>query len=216
MIRGLLASAVAWRRREAMRHDWSEMTTLRLDFDPVWAEADLESDPLTAAQALVLERWKAQRRPIDAERAQRVAGELARMLLVLRTENPPPALALLLYPKADDSVVTVATLRAQAFDETLKLGDVVAELRLPPELAPVVEESELPTPGGPAVRLVQRHGSPGAEQEHVVYVWLLDDEDGSVVITLSTAFEDAAEGGRWRPALDGLARGLTLGAGPRA
>lgn len=199
------------------------MTTLRLDFDPVWAEADLETEPLAAARALVLERWAAQRRPIDAERAQRIAGELARVLTVLRTENPPPALALLLYPVADESLVALATLRAQGFDEPVKLGDVLAELRLPAGLRPgPAQEEELETAGGPAVRLVQRHRSPGtgAEQEHVVYVWLLDDagpdgDPGSVVITLSTAFDEPAEAGRWRPALDELARGLAL-APPRA
>lgn len=197
------------------------MTTLRLDFGPVWAEADLEADPRVAAQALVIDRWRAQRLPIDADRAQRVAGELARTLLVLRSENPPPALALLLYPKADESLVTVATLRAQGFDEPLKLGDVVAALRLPGELEPAAEEGELDTAGGRAVRLVQRHRSPESEGEqvHVVYVWLLDDGapggegvPGSVVITLSTAFEDPDEGERWRPALDDLARGLALDA----
>jgi hypothetical protein len=200
------------------------MTTLRLDFGPVWAEADLEADPRAAARDLVLQRWQEQRLPIDAGRAQRVAGELARTLLVLRSENPPPALALLLYPKADESLVTVATLRAQGFGEILTRQDVVEELRLPPELAATTEETGIDTAGGPAVRLVQRHrpGGTGPEQEHVVYLWLLDDEDpeagvpGSVVITLSTAFEDADEAGRWRPALDDLARGLALGAGPRA
>jgi hypothetical protein len=202
------------------------MTTLRLDFGPVWAEADLEADPRTAAQALVVERWAAQRLPIDAERAQRVAGELARTLLVLRSENPPPALALLLYPKADESLVTVATLRAQGFGELLKPADVVEELRLPAEFGATVEEEELQTSGGTAVRLVQRHRPDGAEadQEHVVYLWLLDDdaaedtgdEPSTVVITLSSAFEDVAEAGRWRPALDELARGLTLGAEPGA
>lgn len=199
------------------------MTTLRLEYDGLWAEADLDADPMPWARSLVLNRWQEEGLPPDEARAEELAEALAKVLIVLGSEDPPPVLVMLLYPQADEAVVTVVTLRYQELRSAVSLEDVAEELRLPVEmLEQPAEEELLETPSGPALRIVQRHLSPVEPeveqvQEHVAYLWVFDDGEGaSVVVSLSSAFEDLVESGDWRPALDELARGLALDAPPRA
>lgn len=199
------------------------MTTVRLEYDGLWAEADLDADPAVWARALVLRRWQEEGLPPDRARAEILAEGLAPVLSGLAAEDPPPMLVMLLYPQADEAVVAVATVRYQELDTSLGLQEVAEEVRLPVEMLEIpADEQLLDTPSGPALRLVQRHLSPvepGVEkvQEHVAYLWVFDDGDGgTVVVSLSSAFEDLVAAGDWRSTLDELARGLALDAPPRA
>ena len=186
--------------------------SLQLDYDDQWVQVDLDADPEPWARALVGLRWAEEDLDPDPVRADAIVAGIAHILGGL--ENLNAGMAFLLYPAANDPVVTVVGVHAFDREPGETLDEVAQDLRFPDEMleAPV-EQSAVETASGPALRLIQRYReplSPGVEQvrEHVIYAWLLPDDDS--VVTVSTTFVDLVAAGIWRDALDELALSLTL------
>lgn len=138
------------------------------------------------------------------------------MVEVLSGQEPRPFMAFLLYPNADQPIITVVAVRIETVDEPITMDEVADVLRMPAEmLEQPADEQVLMTSAGPALRLVQRYLAavePGIEavNEGHAYAWVLDDGEGPVVITLSTCFEDLVAAGQWQPCLDALAHSLRV------
>jgi hypothetical protein len=192
------------------------MMVLHLDYDGVWVEAELKADPETWSRALVVNRYLEEGLALDEERAEVLSSAIASALGLLLTEQPPPDLALLLYPQADRFIITCAALRYKEIDSQIGLDEAAKRLCLPTEmLERPVETTTMDTASGPALRLAQRYLTPvaqGVEQirEHLAYVWTFNHQAGSLLVILSTTFEDLVDAGDWRPDLDELASALVV------
>ncbi len=190
------------------------MSGVRLDHDMQWVEVDLSADPQAWATTTVGRRWAAQRLDDDPVRAEAITASIARIVTSLDVADLEAAL--LLYPAADQPVLTVVGLRTFPAPPGLTLDALGEELCVPEEMLELPRDhSVIETPAGPAVRLVQRYReplSPGVEEirEHVAYGWLVSGSDhANAVITLSTVFVDLVAAGKWIIAVDELARSLT-------
>lgn len=189
------------------------MTEVQLDHDNHWVEADLSIEPHAWAAATVRRRWGAQRLEDDLARAEAITASIVRIIGSL--DATALEVALLLYPSADESIVTVAGLRTFDPAPGLTLDALGDELCMPEEMLEVPRDrSVLDTPAGPAVRLVQRYReplSPGIEEirEHIAYGWLVTHHGDDTVVILSTLFVDLVAAGEWLTAVDELAQCLT-------
>ncbi|NLT57233.1 MAG: hypothetical protein GXX79_22260 [Actinomycetales bacterium] len=205
------------------------MTTVRLRYDDLWAEVDLDADPTTWARELVRCRWLDEETPPDDDLAERAVTGLAAVVGALRSQEPPPLMGLLLLPRINEPLVTVVAVRCEPVDEPVTLAEVAEVLRLPAEMLEIpAEEDVVDTAAGPALRLLQRFRTPvdpdvEQVQENLAYAWSLDDVEilddegdlacGPVVVTVSTSFEDLVDAGQWRATVDDLARSLTVTTG---
>ena len=75
------------------------------------------------------------------------------------------------------------------------------------------------TRSGPALHLIQRYREPETAEveqiyEHEIFVWLLADEDGPLLVSMSTSYVDLIAADAWRPLLLMLADTLTAGPDP--
>jgi hypothetical protein len=185
------------------------VTCLRLHPGSQWIEVDL-SAPLQAwVVQTVNDRWAAQHLDPNPERAEVIAGSIARIVGTLDTAAVEGVL--LLYPAANKPVVTVVGLRVFPAPSGLRLDGLEEELCVPDEmLERPRHRSIVETPAGKAVRLVQRYReplSPGVEEirDHVAYGWLVADR----AVFVSTTFIDLVDAGIWINAVDELARSAT-------
>jgi hypothetical protein len=189
------------------------MTSLFVDHTDDWIVADLDVDPLDWARGLVRRRAEEQNLRLEPDRIDLLAGVMVPALELSRAEDPPPVLVLFLYPQADQPMVASVKVRAEALDEGITLDELSDVLRVPAEMLeqPAVEEL-LETLSGPALHMIQRYREPvDAEleqvQEHEAYAWVLDD-DGPLLVTLSTSYLDLVAAAEWRPELWALASTL--------
>lgn len=189
------------------------MTGLRLDPDGHWVQVDLAAQPGVWAADIVSRRWTAQRLEPDPDRVGLITASVTRIVGALDTADLDAAL--LLYPAADQPVVTVVGLRSFPAPPGLTLEALGEELSVPEEmLERPRQRSVIGTSAGSAVRLVQRYGEPLAPdaaeiRDHIAYGWLVADRDQTRVVIASTAFVDLVAAGTWITAIDELARSVT-------
>ncbi len=190
------------------------MTGLRLDPDSHWVQVDLAEQPREWAADTVNRRWAAQRLDPDPHRTETITASLTRIVGALEAADLHAAL--LLYPAADQPVVTVVGLRSFPAPPGLTLEALGEELNVPEDvLERPRQRSVIGTPAGSAVRVVQRYGEPLAPdgvveiRDHVAYGWLVADRDQTKVVIASTAFVDLVAAGTWITAVDELAQSLT-------
>jgi hypothetical protein len=185
------------------------------DHDDRWIEIDLRGD---------LKAWARQtggdiRQRARAARQDRGPGErqLAGMLAgaaALARRAQDTTLALLLYPTLADGMVALA--RFCLVDLAGREGDAawsdLVGWLTPGGGAGEAEITELEGAARPCRRVRRRYAEGGGGErpvgEHVGYAWVLDDYGAGVVLV--TSFTDLEAAGRWRTALDALARGVTL------
>lgn len=184
------------------------MTSVRLDPDSNWVQVDLEAQPREWAVQAVRQRWAEQQLIPDPHRAEVITASVARIVGALDTAAVD--VALLLYPAADEPVVTVIGMRAFPAPPEFTLDALGEELSVPEEmLERPRQRSVVETPAGPAVRLVQRYReplSPGVEEvrDHVAYGWLV----GNQAVIVSTTFVDLVATERWITMVDDLGRSV--------
>lgn len=189
------------------------MTGLRLDPGSHWVQVDLAAQPWEWAADTVSRRWAEQRLDSDPHRTEVITASVARIVDTLDAADLDAAL--LLYPTADQPVVTVVGLRTFPAPPGLTLEALGEELSVPEEmLERPRQRSVIGTPAGSAVRLVQRYGDPLAPEaveirDQVAYGWLVADRDQARVVVASTAFVDLVAAGKWITAVDELAQCLT-------
>ncbi|MGH8922535.1 MAG: hypothetical protein ACRD0H_30065, partial [Actinomycetes bacterium] len=153
------------------------MTALRLAPDSPWVQIDLAAPAPERAAKTVNRRWAAQGLQPDPHRAEVITGSVTRIVGALEAADVDEAL--LLYPAADEPVVTVVGLRALPAPPGLTLQALGDELSMPAEmLERPRKRSVIETPSGPAVRLVQRYREPLSTEvaeirDHVAYGWLV-------------------------------------------
>lgn len=192
-----------------------------VDHDDRWVEIDLRGD---------LKAWARQTADgiMDRARAAGQAGGLDQRQLVgmlagagaLARRAQDAALALLLYPTLADGMIALA--RFCLVDLAGREGeaawsDLVSWLTPGGALAEP-EITELDSAAGPCRRVRRRYAAgEGSERpvgEHLGYAWAFPDYGAGVVLV--TSFTDLVAAGRWRPALDALARGVALDPAPGA
>jgi hypothetical protein len=182
------------------------VTGLRLGPDSPWVQVDLAAPPREWAADTVSRRWAAQRLDPDPHRAEVITASLARIVAAFHTAALDEAL--LLYPAADEPVVTVVGQRSFPASPGLTLEALGEELGVPEEmLEHPRQQSIVETPTGPAVRLVQRYREPLSPdvaeiREHVAYGWLATDHAQTMVLLASTTFVDLVAAGSWIAAID--------------
>lgn len=173
----------------------------------------MAAQPQAWAADTVGRRWAAQRLDPDPCRAEVIAGSVARIVGALGTAALDAAL--LLYPAADEPVVTVVGQRSFPAPPGLTLEALGEELCVPEEmLERPRQRSVVKTLAGPAVRLVQRYREPLSSdvaeiRDHVAYGWLVADLRQTTVVVASTAFIDLVAAGTWITAVDERFSGRT-------
>lgn len=188
------------------------MTGFRFDPGSRWVQVDLAAQPQAWAADTVSRRWAAQRLDPNPHRAKVITASVARIVGTLDTAALDAAL--LLYPAADQPVVTVVGLRTFPAPPKLTLDALGDELCVPEEmLERPRQRSIVETPAGPAVRLVQRYGEPLSPdvaeiRDHIAYGWLVADRAQSTVAIASTVFVDLVAAGTWITAVDEVARSV--------
>ena len=189
------------------------MTGVRLDPDAQWVRVDLAAPPASWAAETVSRRWIEQRIEPDPHHAEVITASVTRIVGALDTAELDAAL--LLYPAADQPVVTVVGLRTFPAPPGLTLDTLGEELCVPEEmLERPRQRSIIETPAGTAMRLVQRYREPlgpGVEEirDHVAYGCLVAGSDrDTVVVVVSTVFVDLVAAGTWIIVVDELARRL--------
>jgi hypothetical protein len=189
---------------------------IAVDHDARWVEVDLRGD---------LAGWARQTAGEMLGRAGgRVSGRVERQVSALlegagglARQAGDAAIALLLYPSLADGVKAVVRFclvdladrdEDEAWQELVGSLAAAAPDQDPPEV------TELASRAGPCRRVRQRYArGTGSERplgERIGYLWVFPEYGAGVVMT--TGFADLLEAGRWRPALDGLAAGVELGA----
>jgi hypothetical protein len=192
------------------------MGTVALKYNGLWAEADLRGDADATGREIVHARWQEDDLKVDDARIDVLGNVIALAIRSFQEQDPPPVFAMLLYPDAEEPIVTAVAIRHEPVDEVTDLDEIAAQILLPPQMLeqPALTEF-VETAGGPALHIVQRHLSPvapGVEEveEHEIFAWCLDDGDGPAVVTLSTTYLDPATAAEWREDLAELARGLVV------
>jgi hypothetical protein len=192
------------------------MTSLCVIHMPVWVIADLDADPRPWAEGYV--RQRAQEEDVDLEHEffTLLTDGMVWALNDARNEDPPPVMTIFLYPVTDDPIITSVTVRAEPVDEDVTFEDLADELRLPTAMLeqPRIEEF-VETLSGPALHMIQRYRQPvdlevEEIQEHEAFLWILQDDDGPILVMLSTSYVDLLAAAEWRPDLLALATSLTM------
>jgi hypothetical protein len=191
------------------------MSSLFVDHTDAWIVADLDADPSDWARDIVRRRAEEEQVELEREQIDLLAEVMLPALNISRAEDPQPVMVLFLSPQVDRPIVTSVKIRAEALDEGFTVEDLPGEFELPAEMLeqPALLET-VETASGPALHLVQRYREPvNAEveqvQEHELFAWLLDD-DGPLLVTLSTSYVDLVDAGEWRPELAALAATLVI------
>jgi hypothetical protein len=180
-----------------------------------WVVADLDAEPLAGARALVRSQAEEVDLRLEPERIEALAAVMVPALEISQSEDPPPVMVIFLYPRVDQPIVASIKIRAADLPADVTLDELLDDLRLPAEMLeqPAVEET-IDTRSGPAVHLIQRYREPvdatfEQVQEHEVFAWIVDD-DGPLLLTLSTSYANLAAASTWRPDLVALASTLVL------
>jgi hypothetical protein len=191
------------------------MSSLYVEHTAEWLSADLDGEPLQEARALVRAQAEQEDLHLDAEQIEVLASVMMPALELAQNEDPRPVMVLFLCPDAEEPIITSVKIRAEDLPEPATLADLADEVRLPTEMLeqPATEEI-IDTRSGPALHVVQRYREPvdahvEQVQEHEVFAWIMDD-DGPLLVTLSTSYVDLAAATEWRPDLIALAKTLVL------
>jgi hypothetical protein len=191
------------------------MSSVYVEHTNEWLAADQDAEPIEAARALVRDQAQRQRLHLTPKRIDELAAVMMPALEIAQDEDPPPVMVLFLCPYAEDPIITSVKIRAEDLPDTTTLADLADEVRLPVEMLeqPAIEEI-IDTRSGPALHVVQRHRQPvdahvEQVQEHEVFAWIMDD-DGPLLVTLSTSYVDLAAASEWRPDLIALAKTLII------
>jgi hypothetical protein len=192
------------------------MSSVVVEHNGHWVVADLEVDPSGWARDLVRQRAREERLSVRRKRIGLLVRLIVDYLESSRAEDPQPVMVLFLYPVADEPVVTSVKIRAESLVDSMTLDEIADDMRYPAQMLeqPTVEEA-VETRSGQALHMVQRYLDPVDPElemvmEHEVYAWVLDDEDGPVLVMLSTAYVDLVAAGQWRSELRDLAETLVL------
>jgi hypothetical protein len=192
------------------------MSSVVVEHNGHWVVADLEVDPSGWARDLVRQRAREERLSVRRKRIGLLVRLIVNYLESSRAEDPQPVMVLFLYPVADEPVVTSVKIRAESLVDSMTLDEIADDMRYPAQMLeqPTVEEA-VETRSGQALHMVQRYLDPVDPElelvmEHEVYAWVLDDEDGPVLVMLSTAYVDLVAAGQWRSELRDLAETLVL------
>jgi hypothetical protein len=192
------------------------MTSLCVIHMPVWVIADLDADPRPWAEGYVRQRAQEEDVDLEPEFFTLLTDGMVWALNDARNEDPPPVMTIFLYPVTDDPIITSVTVRAEPVDEDVTFEDLADELRLPTAMLeqPRIEEF-VETLSGPALHMIQRYRQPvdlevEEIQEHEAFLWILQDDDGPILVMLSTSYVDLLAAAEWRPDLLALATSLTM------
>jgi hypothetical protein len=185
-----------------------------IEYGGWWIDVDLKEDPATWAQRTapqVLSRWgwRGARYKKQLTSVLEGAAEIAR-------KAQDAIGVLLLYPELGNSIR--ALVRSVPFDLSGHDEDSAWTALLgaltPTEgdglSARAPEITDISTPAGTCKRLrfEQQLGNENALGEQLAYMWVFPQYGAGVALT--TMFRDLAEAGRWRPAIDDLAKSVTL------
>ena len=191
------------------------MSSVYVEYTNEWLAADQDAEPIEAARALVRTQAERVNVHLTPERIEALASVMMPALELAQNEDPPPVMVLFLCPDAEEPIITSVKIRAEDLPEPATLADLADEVRLPVEMLeqPAIEEI-VDTRSGPALHVVQRYREPvdahvEQVQEHEVFAWIVDD-DGPLLVTLSTSYVDLAAASEWRPDLIALAKTLII------
>jgi len=179
-----------------------------------WIDVDLDGDIRAWAQRSaeeVLARWGVR----NGRRARKLAAMLEAAGVVARKNQQGANMALLLYPALGEGIragVMFRPVDMSGHDEATGWEALISGL-VPPERWAEVnpEETDIETPAGTCrrIRFLEAQRDPGNRVvEHLLYLWVFPGYGSGVV--MSTAFQSLAEAGRWRSAVDELAKSATL------
>jgi hypothetical protein len=181
--------------------------SLAIDADPRWAQVDYRLEPRAWADAAAERIWTNTGQAASRDGRVRLAIMLAS--LVPATEDRPLAMCMFCpEPWVGPVAVVQFQLTSRAEGD---LPSVLGMLALPEALrTDPVDESQLSTKAGPAIRLRQHYREPGesAVWELAVWVWWL--EALGVALIASTTFLDPAVGDRWVSAIDDYLAGVEV------
>jgi hypothetical protein len=191
------------------------MSSVYVEYTNEWLSADQDLEPLEAARALVRTQADRQKLRLPPERIDQLASVMMPALELAQDEDPRPVMVLFICPYAEEPIIASVKIRAEDLPNTPTLADLADEVRLPTEMLeqPATEEI-IDTRSGPALHVIQRYREPADAhveqvQEHEVFAWIVDDE-GPLLVTLSTSYVDLAAAAEWRPALRAVAMSLTI------
>jgi hypothetical protein len=197
------------------------VTSLSVDHTDLWIVADLDQDPIAWARDVVCRRAAAEQVRLKPDVVEYLVEVMQPALRIAQDEDPPPVMVLFLCPRVDQPMVTSVKVRAEGVDPGLSLAELAEELRLPAEMLeqPAIEEL-VDTRSGTALHLIQRYREPEdaeVEQvyEHEIFGWLLEDEEGTLLVSLSTSYVDLVAAEAWRPLLLMLAASLAARPDPQ-
>jgi hypothetical protein len=186
-----------------------------VDFGGWWIDVDLHGDIEAWARRSaedVLARWGAQNR----RRAAKLAAMLEQAAQITR-RTQGANMALLLYPVLGEGIraaLLFFPIDVSGHDQESGWQAMLDDL-LPPAVRDQVhpEITEMATAAGPCrrVRFEQARPEPGGQViEQLAYLWMFPQYGAGVI--MSTTFQNLAEAGRWRPAIDELATSAKLDA----
>jgi hypothetical protein len=187
---------------------------LVIDYGGWWIDVNLDEDPHTWAQQTapkVLARW--------GKHGRRLEKQLTSLLDAAARASQKTRDAtgvFLLYPELGKDIrafVRLVPVDLSGHDEDSSWTALLASLTPVEGDGLSLDEPEiidLPTPAGACKRLrfLQAGNDGNAVGEHLQYLWVFPQYGSGAV--LATWFDDLAEAGRWRPALDELAASVTL------
>jgi hypothetical protein len=197
------------------------MSLIFVDYTRIWSPADMDADPVACSHELVRRKAQEEEARLEPAWAQSLASVMVPAMELARTEDPPPVMILYLYPLVDEPIITSVKIRAYRLDEDvifedITFEDIATDLRMPAEMLeqPALEEM-VDTRSGPALHVVQRYREPVDPHvedilESEAFIWILHDDDGPLLVSLSTSYLDLVAAADWRPELLRLASTLTL------
>ena len=181
-----------------------------VDHDENWIAVDLGGDLGDWARRTA--RYILSRAPgrHSRQKEKHMASVLEQAGAIAR-RSQDASMALLLAPGVNDTikaVVRFCPVDLSGKDEDEAWTELISALSAdePPDV------TEVTSPAGRCRRIRQRYAAgEGPERpvgQHLNYVWVLPRWGAAVI--MATSFDDLMEAGRWQPALDKLAAGVSL------
>jgi hypothetical protein len=192
------------------------MSMVFVEYTNIWVKADLRADPVPWARECVRHRAA----EVNVHLQQNLIHVLADVLIPALErdpeEDPPTIMVYYLYPFVDQPIITSVKIRTSDLDEETTFEDLADDLRMPAEMLEQPPHEEMvDTRSGPALHVIQRYREPVDPHvedilESEAFAWILHDDDGPLLVSLSTAYVNLSAAAAWRPELLRLATTLTL------